>query len=395
MNNRKLRIGIVLSSVPAYSETFFQTKIDGLLERGFDVILFAKGKKDGLNAKVITPYPVLGFRPAMFIVLPVVLSLTLLKSPRVFFKYVKLLRYGGMNFIQVVERVYLGAHILPYDLDWLHFGFITQAIGKEKLAKAIGAKMAVSIRGFDISVFPLMNPGKLDNVWSFLDKLHTISGNLLAVAKEFGLPDSVRVQKISPAIDVAKFISQKDMFFENFNEVNLITVARLDWKKGLEYALEACLLLKNSGIQFKYTIVGEGGEREKLTYLIHQMGLRNEVSITGRLNQAEIIPLLHKHDVYLQPSIEEGFCNAVLEAQASGLLCIVSDAGGLSENVIDTRTGWVVPKRDSVLLAKKIRDVLKMEKSELERIRNQTMKRIEDEFSLQQHIKSWIRFYSS
>ncbi|MBK7870836.1 MAG: glycosyltransferase family 4 protein [Saprospiraceae bacterium] len=51
-----------------------------------------------------------------------------------------------------------------------------------------------------------------------------------------------------------------------------------------------------------------------------------------------------KADIYLQYSIQEGFCNAVLEAQAMGLLCIVSDAEGLPENILHGQTGWVVPK---------------------------------------------------
>ena len=60
---------------------------------------------------------------------------------------------------------------------------------------------------------------------------------------------------------------------------------------------------------------------------------------------------LEKSDIYLQYSIQEGFCNSVLEAQAMGLLSIVSDANGLTENIIHNYTGWVVPKMAPKLLA--------------------------------------------
>ena len=60
-------------------------------------------------------------------------------------------------------------------------------------------------------------------------------------------------------------------------------------------------------------------------------------------------------DIYIQPSIQEGFCNSVLEAQAMGLLVIVSDAEGLHENVINNVTGWVVKKRNPILLSEKLR----------------------------------------
>ena len=53
------------------------------------------------------------------------------------------------------------------------------------------------------------------------------------------------------------------------------------------------------------------------------------------LMSIEIKISLNNSDVYLQYSVQEGFCNAVLEAQAMGLLCVVSDGGALPENVID------------------------------------------------------------
>ena len=67
----------------------------------------------------------------------------------------------------------------------------------------------------------------------------------------------------------------------------------------------------------------------------------------------------------IQYSIEEGFCNAVLEAQSMGVLTIVSNASGLMENIIDGKTGWVVPKRKPNLLAKKIKQITSMKEEKL------------------------------
>jgi len=395
MNDELPRIGLVLSSVPAYSETFFHTKINGLIATGFEVLIFARKREaTKVKARVITPYPVFKFKPAMFVIVPLVLIQVLIRVPVVFLRYVKLLQAGGLTFFQALERTYLVAHILPYRLDWLHFGFITQAVGREKVANAIGAKMAASIRGFDISIFPLTNPGKVEKVWPCLDKLHTISDDLIAVARQYGLPDSVRIHKITPAIDVAQFVKQEDNNFDKSDIVKLLTVARLHWKKGLEYALEACLNLKQRGIQFTYTIVGEGEEREKLTFLISQLGLKNEVILTGKLRQEEVVILLHESNIYLQPSIQEGFCNAVLEAQAAGLLCIVSDAEGLSENIVHGSTGWVVPKRNTISLTDKIMEIILLDKERKDDIRQRARNRVEKLFNTKDHIESWRSFYS-
>lgn len=391
----RVKVGVVLASVPSYSETFFHTKINGLVESGFEVILFAKKKgMVKVSARIVTPYPIFKFRPLMGVVVPLVLLQVLIRTPRVFFRYLKLLQTNGLTFFQALQRVYLVAHILPHRVDWLHFGFITQAVGKEKVAKAIGAKMAASIRGFDICIFPVMNPGVLDKVWPHLDKLHSISDDLISVARQHGLPDSVSVQKITPAIDVIKFVKQEAIDFSKSGAVKLLTVARLHWKKGLEYALEACLNLKQRGIQFTYTIVGEGEEREKLTFLINQLGLKNEVTLTGKLSQKEVAAMLHESDIYLQPSIQEGFCNAVLEAQAAGLLCIVTDAEGLAENILHARTGWVVPKRNACELTNKIAEVIFLDQEKKNDIRKTARIRIEKLFNKRDHVEAWISFYS-
>jgi len=116
--------------------------------------------------------------------------------------------------------------------------------------------------------------------------------------------------------------------------------------------------------------------------------------LLGRKTHDGVKTHLEWADIYIQPSIQEGFCNAVLEAQAMGLLCIVTDADGLSENVLDGRTGWVVPKRSSEHIARKIIDILTLDKKELNIIRENAVSRVQNEFNLEiQNNKFW-EFYN-
>ena len=64
-------------------------------------------------------------------------------------------------------------------------------------------------------------------------------------------------------------------------------------------------------------------------------------------------------DVFLHAAVSEGFCNAVIEAQAMGVPVVTSDADGLSENVLDGITGFVVPRRNAAELAGKIEVLVK------------------------------------
>jgi glycosyltransferase involved in cell wall biosynthesis len=75
------------------------------------------------------------------------------------------------------------------------------------------------------------------------------------------------------------------------------------------------------------------------------------------------------------------------------MLCIVSDAEGLSENVIDSRTGFVVPKRNPVLLCNKIIQVVGYTSKEKNLMVKESILRIKSLFSLNVQNQKFINFY--
>jgi colanic acid/amylovoran biosynthesis glycosyltransferase len=258
------------------------------------------------------------------------------------------------------------------------------------------AKLATSFRGYDISIYPLKNPFCYKLLWQKLDKVHTISDDLLQVAYKLNLPPAIPVEKITPAIDAAYFQRMVPMVglpVKGERPLAFLTIARLHWKKGLEYTLSALALLKEQNIDFQYTIIGEGEEYERLVFAAHQLGIGQQVHFVGKVPHSQIKTYYEKADIYLQYSIQEGFCNAVLEAQAMGLLCIVSDAEGLSENILHGQTGWVVPKRKPALLAQQIEAVLQMDAESLQQIRRQAIQRVQQEFNLEKQQQAFAKFY--
>jgi colanic acid/amylovoran biosynthesis glycosyltransferase len=266
------------------------------------------------------------------------------------------------------------------------------AIGRENLALVIGAKLAVSFRGFDHYVFPLKHPDCYTLLFKLVDKVHVLSQGMRKSISTKGIPNG-KIYVITPAFDMRKRIATISR--ADNKKINLITVARLHWIKGLEYTLESLALLMQSGADFHYTIIGEGEERERLMFAVYQLGLTDRVTFCGRLSHDETIQKLAQADIYIQYSIQEGFCNAVLEAQAMGLLCVVSDAEGLSENVWPDKTGWVVPKRNPTALAAKIKAILKLTSEERERISKAAAERVSTHFSLEQQRSSFMTFYNS
>ena len=387
-----MKIGLVIPSLPAYSETFFNSKIRGLIESGFDLILFTNSAS-GENKLAVHK----SLRKPSGILKKVFLGMVhafafIVFSPRRAFRFLRLEMQSGRSFWKTLKGMYLNLPILRSNLDWLHFGFSTMALGRENIAKTIGAKSATSFRGFDLSIYPLKHEGAYDLLWKRLDKVHTISDDLLDHAFALGMPSSIPVRKITPAIDINRFnmdLSELQLR----SPVNICTVARLHWKKGLEDTLQSLAILKEMGIPFKYTIVGDGEEYERLVFACYQLGIHDDVHFTGKVSHEEVLQILSRSDIYLQFSISEGFCNAVLEAQCAGLLCVVSDAEGLSENVLHGISGWVVNRFDVKGLARTIASIVEMPQQELNKIRRQARQRVRDKFSLETQKEKFRTFY--
>ena len=386
-----MKIGLVLSSTPAYSETFFNSKIKGLQKNGFEVVLFVNSCDEDFNLCPVKQQ--VQFRSFHLILVILKFVVFFLLKLSTVLKFASLERKDGVSLTNILKKIILNQHILQEsNLDWLHFGFATQAIGRENLAEAKSVKMAVSVRGFDISIYPLKHPECYAKLWNKVDKLHVISDDLLDKAYQQGFPKQGKYTKITPAIDVDFYTNTLQ---PDFKQINFLTVGRIHWKKGYIETLKALSFLKEKGIKFTYTIVGDGKKEdlERIKYYIYEVRLQKEVFLLGKLSKEEVKQQYLKSNYYLQYSIQEGFCNAVLEAQSMGLLCFVSNAEGLSENISDTKTGWVVPKYDPNILSKKIIEILQLNEEKKRKISKFAQQRVATSFHLKKQEQEFINFY--
>ncbi|GGK51759.1 MULTISPECIES: glycosyltransferase family 4 protein [Flavobacteriaceae] len=389
-----MKIGLVLSATPSYSETFFNSKIKGLQENDFEVVLFVQHKSPSFKLCPVYKSPKVFKNPMLQFFSMLVVFLKLVPNSKTIIRYMRLERRDNNSWFQIVKKIYLNAHILSQKLNWLHFGFATMALGKENVAKSIDAKMGVSFRGFDLAIYPLKHPNCYNLLWKRLDKVHTISNDLLNIAYSLGLSKNMNVEKITPAIDIEFFKNEDKNIKPNQHKLQILTVGRLHWKKGIVATLEALAKLKDENIDFTYSIVGMGEDYERIAYAIVDLKLTNHVKLFGKKSRNELIQIYKKSDIYIQYSISEGFCNSVIEAQAMGPLCIVSNAEGLTENIENNKTGWLVNSLEAPTLALKIIEVLNLNEQEKEMIRSNARERVLNYFSLEKQKEAFKSFYS-
>lgn len=389
-----MRIGIVLAVTPGYSETFFTSKIKGLLAHGHDVIVLAGKKEKGFELCPVKKAPKVYGNSVIQLGMMLWCFITLVPYALSVVRFINLEKKQGTSLSNILKKVYLNAHILKQRLDWLHFGFATQAVERELVAKAIGAKMGVSFRGFDLNVYPLKHPGCYKKLWSHVDKAHSISRYLLDKAHTIGLSKETPFEIITPAV-VLQELPKEELIRPN-ERLQIVTIARLTWIKGLEVAIDAMKELAAKKLDFTYYIIGDGSpkDEERYKYMVHELGLQDHVIFCGKLTHQATLAKLYQCSVYVQPSLNEGFCNAALEAQALGKLVIVSDAGALPENVVHEVTGWLFPVGDSGALAQRIQSVSNLSEAKKTKIIKAAKIRVRDQFNIEQQQEEFVKFYT-
>jgi colanic acid/amylovoran biosynthesis glycosyltransferase len=99
-------------------------------------------------------------------------------------------------------------------------------------------------------------------------------------------------------------------------------------------------------------------------------------------------------DVFLHPSISEGFGVVVLEAQSMALPVVCTDADGLKENVVDGVTGFVVLRRNPQALAEKLKTLMRDSALRLQ-MGYAGRNRVVTSFRVEDQISAWEQFFQS
>jgi len=380
-----MRIGFVFAGPPSWSETFLVRTIRGLQQRGFHVCLFLQRGRADLGPDI----PVFSARWDSARKFPAFAKnmALLLRKPGRIRRFLRCEKQLGRTLPRALANLAINLHILPAELDWVHYPFSTHALKRESVAPSLGARMALSARGFDVATSECALTGGLKPAFHRADKIHCISKDIARLAERAGAP-AERIILIPPAID----LPAENPVWQKVPG-SILTACRLVWKKGLLYALQAMARLQAQGKTFSYCLVGDGPEEEHLRFLVLRWGLAERVSFAGRKSPQEVQQLMASADIYLQPSVQEGFCNAVLEAQAQGCLCLVSDAEGLGENIEPGVTGFQFARRNARELSMLLVRALEMTEEEKGPLRKAGRSRVERHFAMPRQLDSFQEFY--
>src|SRR5262249_14402146 len=124
---------------------------------------------------------------------------------------------------------------------------------------------------------------------------------------------------------------------------------RLHKQKAHDVLINAFALFHQQYSEWQLIILGEGVLRAELQSQINSLQLENVIQLKGYVDP---FPYFVAAQVYVMPSRHEGMPNALLEAMAMGLPCVISDALRVPlEFVEDRKNVFIVPVENASALA--------------------------------------------
>jgi len=172
---------------------------------------------------------------------------------------------------------------------------------------------------------------------------------------------------IPNGIDLERFenLSKEDLRNKlEIKEENIILfVGTLRLVKGVRYLIEAMKTITDKNKNSRLFIVGDGEERKYLEDLVRNLSLEKCVTFIGKVPNDEIPKYMAASDVFVLPSLSEGFPVTVVEAMASGLPIVATTIRGLPEIIKDGKNGFLVEPKNPEQIAEKV--LLLLENDEL------------------------------
>jgi colanic acid/amylovoran biosynthesis glycosyltransferase len=277
--------------------------------------------------------------------------------------------------------------------DILHFQWVSLLVYLEFLKLPKHTKTILSQRGYHINVRPFINQDNkvfLNEVFSKLDGFHSVSKAIQKKSNEIYASPQKIDHVVYSGFDIDSF-GFKNTWNTN-KKIQILSIGRDHWVKDYRTALLTMSILKKNKISFHYTVVGVN-KSEELLFLVNELNLTDSVTLLNSIPQEEVYEKMLESDLFLLPSVEEGIANVCVEAMLSKLPVLSTDCGGMSELLVDSETGFLVPTRCPKTIAHKILIFSKLQEIDVLQLVNAAYIKATTQHNSEQMVDGMISLY--
>ncbi len=195
-------------------------------------------------------------------------------------------------------------------------------------------------------------------------KIYTIVQNkddLNFLKKKYNLKN-IKLIKGGSGVDIKKLSNLKRK-----TNKNIVFSARLVKSKGIVEFIKAAIKLKKIFPDWNFHIYGANDYKSNDNFYLNNYNselIKKTIEYKGYTTNLNSI--LKNSEIFCLPSYREGMPKSILEAAAAGVPCIVSNAIGIKESIINNKTGLLFKNKDYKDLVKKISYLIKNPKKRKE-----------------------------
>ena len=357
------KVAYLCSEYPALSHTFIYREIESLRGAGIEVVtasihpagrveLMTPGEQeDARNTFIVTRQPIKDMFKAHVA--------SLRHSPkgyaRMAWQALKLCWTGPKNPIKAVGYFAEAGILIPWLQDngvshiHEHFGNPTAIVAM--LIDAYGAATySVSVHGPDIfyTVDSSMLREKMENAAFIRSISHYCSSQIMRITP-FAFWKNVHIVRcgIDPEVYAPRPLPEND-------RVEILCVGRLVPAKAQHMLILAAGTLREQGVDFHVTMIGDGPDRESLESLCFRENLGSYVTFTGPLGQDRVREHYDRADIFVLPSFAEGVPVVLMEAMSKEIPVVSTRITGIPELIDHGHDGLLATPGDADDLAEQL-----------------------------------------
>ncbi len=291
--------------------------------------------------------------------------------------------------ILAIKKIYHAQKIDIIHANWLIPQGLAAVIYKKIFNKK--AKIICTIHGSDINSF--------NNIFSRKIKKLILKNIDYIIAVSFDLKNKINLSNkttvIPPGLNLKKFKPASPSFrLKQQLKITgecLLFVGRLVPSKGVVYLIKALVPVTKAYPNLKLLIIGDGPEVDKLKNLSSKLNLENNINFLGSQKNQDLPAYYNLADIFIGPSLQEGFGIVFLEALACGTPVIASEVGGIKDIIKPDKNGLLIKPADWKGLAQKIIELLSHEEKLIKL--GQMGQKFAQQYDWENNIKKHVQIY--
>ncbi|KAK4879469.1 hypothetical protein RN001_007615 [Aquatica leii] len=138
-----------------------------------------------------------------------------------------------------------------------------------------------------------------------------------------------RVSVIPNAVDTYMFHPMP--YLRSKENITIVIVSRLVYRKGVDLMAQIIAEICPKYAEVNFVIGGDGPKRWLIEEIRERNGLQHRISLLGTLEHSQVKNVLNQGHIFLNTSLTEAYCMAIVEAASCGLLVVSTKVGGIPE----------------------------------------------------------------